>query len=213
MPKAGQAQDEAMDEILASIRRIIQDEDVRKSSVRAAATTRAGANPDEPAGAPAGNVSRLVFGDADEVEIVESNEPKAGARAPEDGNVVELAIAQAMESAGTDLEADDASAETPVRRSDAGPRRPVEARPVPPTAAPARVPPAQPLMSPRADAAVAGAFQHLSASMLAGSARTIDELVEDMLRPMLRNWLDTNLPPLVERLVREEIERVSRGRR
>jgi cell pole-organizing protein PopZ len=29
---------------------------------------------------------------------------------------------------------------------------------------------------------------------------------------MLRNWLDTNLPPLVERLVREEIERVSRGR-
>jgi cell pole-organizing protein PopZ len=33
-----------------------------------------------------------------------------------------------------------------------------------------------------------------------------------MLRPMLKDWLDENLPPLVERLVREEIERVSRRR-
>ena len=49
--------------------------------------------------------------------------------------------------------------------------------------------------------------------MLSRSGRMVDELVEDMLRPLLRNWLDDNLPPLVERLVREEIERVSRGRR
>jgi cell pole-organizing protein PopZ len=34
-----------------------------------------------------------------------------------------------------------------------------------------------------------------------------------MLRPMLKTWLDNNLPPMVERMVREEIERVSRGRR
>jgi cell pole-organizing protein PopZ len=33
-----------------------------------------------------------------------------------------------------------------------------------------------------------------------------------MLRPMLKVWLDDNLPGLVERLVRAEIERVSRGR-
>jgi cell pole-organizing protein PopZ len=68
-------------------------------------------------------------------------------------------------------------------------------------------------MSPRSDAAVASAFQQLTTKMLAGSTRNMEELVEEMLRPMLRNWLDTNLPPLVERLVREEIERVSRGRR
>jgi hypothetical protein len=42
--------------------------------------------------------------------------------------------------------------------------------------------------------------------------RSIEELVQDMLRPMLKNWLDDNLPSLVERLVRAEIERVSRGR-
>jgi cell pole-organizing protein PopZ len=34
-----------------------------------------------------------------------------------------------------------------------------------------------------------------------------------MLRPMLSDWLDDNLPKLVERLVREEIERVARGPR
>jgi cell pole-organizing protein PopZ len=68
-------------------------------------------------------------------------------------------------------------------------------------------------MSPRSDAAVASAFQQLTAKMLAGSTRNMEELAEEMLRPMLRNWLDANLPPLVERLVREEIERVSRGRR
>jgi len=41
---------------------------------------------------------------------------------------------------------------------------------------------------------------------------TKGELVRDMLRPMLKVWLDDNLPPLVERLVRNEIERVARGR-
>jgi cell pole-organizing protein PopZ len=41
----------------------------------------------------------------------------------------------------------------------------------------------------------------------------LDQAVNDLLRPMLKTWLDENLPSLVERLVREEIERVSRGRR
>jgi cell pole-organizing protein PopZ len=69
-----------------------------------------------------------------------------------------------------------------------------------------------PLLSPRADAAVAVAFDELTRTMLSGGTRTIDGIVEDLLRPMLKGWLNANLPPLVERLVREEIERVSRGR-
>ena len=40
----------------------------------------------------------------------------------------------------------------------------------------------------------------------------IRAIAQDMLRPMLKGWLDDNLPNLVERLVRDEIERVSRGR-
>jgi cell pole-organizing protein PopZ len=38
------------------------------------------------------------------------------------------------------------------------------------------------------------------------------DLVKEMLRPMLKGWLDDNLPSMVERIVRAEIERVSRGR-
>jgi len=47
---------------------------------------------------------------------------------------------------------------------------------------------------------------------VAHGARSIEDLVQDMLRPMLKDWLEDNLPSLVERLVRAEIERVSRGR-
>ena len=58
---------------------------------------------------------------------------------------------------------------------------------------------------------VAAAFGELDAAIAAGQRRSFDEIAEEMLRPMLTQWLDDNLPTLVERLVREEIERVSRG--
>jgi cell pole-organizing protein PopZ len=58
---------------------------------------------------------------------------------------------------------------------------------------------------------VAAAFGELSDAFASRSKKTFDEMAEDMLRPMLQDWLDNNLPTLVERLVREEIERVARG--
>jgi uncharacterized protein len=58
---------------------------------------------------------------------------------------------------------------------------------------------------------VAAAFGELSEAFAARSRKTFDEMAEQMLRPMLQDWLDNNLPTLVERLVREEIERVARG--
>ena len=70
----------------------------------------------------------------------------------------------------------------------------------------------QPLLSNTASAAVDNAFTSLAHTVLSQNARTLDDLVKDMLRPMLKAWLDDNLPGLVERLVRAEIERVSRGR-
>jgi cell pole-organizing protein PopZ len=42
--------------------------------------------------------------------------------------------------------------------------------------------------------------------------QTLDDLMKDLLRPMLKSWLDDNLPNMVERIVKAEIERVSRGR-
>lgn len=88
--------------------------------------------------------------------------------------------------------------------------------PPPPAPAPAAAPApprADTLLSSTADATVAGAFNMLSSTVLSNNPRTLEDLVSEMLRPMLKAWLDDNLPPLVERLVRAEIERVSRGGR
>ena len=68
------------------------------------------------------------------------------------------------------------------------------------------------LISSEASAAVDSAFNALAQTVLVQNARTLEDLVREMLRPMLKTWLDDNLPGLVERLVRAEIERVSRGR-
>jgi uncharacterized protein len=69
------------------------------------------------------------------------------------------------------------------------------------------------LLSARADASVSEAFTRLGATMAKSSPKTMEDIVKEMLRPMLKAWLDDNLPPLVERLVEAEIERVARGKR
>lgn len=69
------------------------------------------------------------------------------------------------------------------------------------------------LVSPAVSERVAQSFGALAEAMDAGPRRSFDEIAEEMLRPMLQDWLEDNLPTLVERLVREEIERVARGPR
>jgi cell pole-organizing protein PopZ len=83
--------------------------------------------------------------------------------------------------------------------------------PGPPPAQPGRSPETRPLMSAVTSAAVDSAFNSLAHTVLVQNGRTLEDLVREMLRPMLKTWLDDNLPNLVERLVRAEIERVSRG--
>src|SRR3984957_9286698 len=72
---------------------------------------------------------------------------------------------------------------------------------------------AEPLLSPEADEAVALSFGALSANLEVRSAALADSMVRDMLRPMVKEWLDDNLPAMVERLVRDEIQRIARGRK
>lgn len=67
------------------------------------------------------------------------------------------------------------------------------------------------IISEQAGRQVAAAFGELSEVFAASRKRSFDEMAEEMIRPMLREWMDNNLPVLVERLVREEIERVARG--
>ena len=72
--------------------------------------------------------------------------------------------------------------------------------------------PAQQILSRSTVSAVESAFNSLANTVLSNNARTLEDLVKEMLRPMLKSWLDDNLPGLVERIVKAEIERVSRGR-
>jgi cell pole-organizing protein PopZ len=74
-------------------------------------------------------------------------------------------------------------------------------------------PSAETLVSTEAMATMGSAFHKLSHTVLTQNARTLEDLVTEMLRPMLKAWLEENLPTMVERLVRAEIERVARGGR
>jgi uncharacterized protein len=71
------------------------------------------------------------------------------------------------------------------------------------------------LVAPETAAAAASSMGSLMRTLAAGRATqvysggpTLEDIVRAELRPLLKEWLDTNLPPLVERLVRAEIERV-----
>jgi cell pole-organizing protein PopZ len=80
-------------------------------------------------------------------------------------------------------------------------------------AAPVRKPADDRLLSPTSTAADSAAFNSLASTVLSENARTLEDIVKEMMRPMLREWLEQNLPSLVERVVRAEIERVARGGR
>ncbi len=71
------------------------------------------------------------------------------------------------------------------------------------------------MMSGDASQAVQAAFSRLADTVLARATgeRSIEDLTRELLRGMLKQWLDDHLPALVERLVREEIERVARNGR
>jgi cell pole-organizing protein PopZ len=192
----------SMEEILASIRRIIADDDARPTQKPAPAPLP------EPVAAPAAQ--------QDDIDSLFDADPPA-----EPEGVLELTEAMAAPSepiGNTDLDFIDA--ELPAEASEDEPPEPdmpspaYAAAPEPPRYA-APPPPRREdrLLSTATDGAISAAFGSLTHTILSQNARTLDDLVQDMLRPMLKAWLDDNLPTLVERLVRSEIERVSRGGR
>jgi len=67
------------------------------------------------------------------------------------------------------------------------------------------------LLEPATDAAVASAFAQLGTLGISDKDATVESMIREMLRPMLKGWLDENLPTVVENMVRKEIERLSRG--
>ncbi|MCB1495006.1 MAG: DUF2497 domain-containing protein [Bauldia sp.] len=232
MTKSGQAQDEAMDAILASIRSMMSDGE-ESPAPAAASTDPIPVNNVTPMFSPptATAMAMPSVQPREEPAIEVEDAPPAGELSePRRDTAVERAMARAMEEARAEIRRDETAVgeSRPDRREE--PVRPASVAVVEETGEvgepavepfPASLPPEiamrdaapQPLLSSAADAAVSGSFHELATSVLSGSGRTIDDLVEDLLRPMLRDWLDDNLPSMVERLVREEIERVARGRR
>lgn len=68
----------------------------------------------------------------------------------------------------------------------------------------------QPIVSEHSERKIALAFSELNEAYEASRRQSLADAAEEMLRPMLREWIDENLPQMVERLVREEIERIAR---
>ena len=192
-----------MEEILASIRRIISDDDAAKPAPAAAKPAP------EPAPAAATTVVKNSGDDIDAMlatfDAAEDDEPDDGppakAQAPADVFELTESMHAGAVSNGVDRSADGAFDKPPE------PERPRSLE------APRTMPmPDRTLLSPRTTAAVDTAFNSLAHTVLMQNSRTLEDLVREMLKPLLKAWLDDNLPNIVERLVRAEIERVSRGR-
>lgn len=166
-----------MEEILASIRRIISEDDA----------------PAEPAAeaAPAPAPEPEAFDD----DILELTDPMA----PEPAFGAEPELPP-LESVG---DIDVYSPPTP------------EPEPVytPPPPVFDRDEMAETLVGATASSAAASAFGSLSSALLMPKdARTLEDVVRELLRPLLKEWLDQNLPRIVETKVEEEVQRIARGR-
>jgi cell pole-organizing protein PopZ len=227
-----------MEEILASIRRIIADDEAKPSAAEKPASALAAAKPavmkdippsaiapapkpappaPKPAPAPPPPAPEpVVSNNQDDIDAMlaslDAATPEADIRPaqPEpEADVFELTDEMALPEpapAATTFSKVEPQDDIEFTEAKASRRQPAYEPPFE-SAAPAR-----PILSHSTVSAVESAFHSLANTVLSNNARTLEDLVKEMLRPMLKSWLDDNLPGLVERIVKAEIERVSRGR-
>lgn len=185
----GKAQQEpTMEEILASIRRIISEDEQQQAAEKPAANGSAPAA----APAPADDVLELteVVNDDGSVSSLKKAEPPAEPE-PEPEPFPEPSFEPEPEAPAF------ARAEASAPEGDGGSSE-------------------FDLLSERAASSAAASFADLLGSVsgarsmhLGNGAKTLEDLVKELLRPMLKDWLDRNLPPLVERLVAREIAKIA----
>src|SRR5262245_1373119 len=214
-PDSGQS----MEDILASIRRIIAEgEQDAKGGTPAASAPAAEAKAPAKAEAPKNEVfelTQIVQDDGSIVNVGEALPPKEPAVA----EIKAEAKAKTEPAPSPAVESKPAAVETPAAKAPVAP-----APSVPP--APAMTAPATP-SPPPVDTKVESAMAALSRLMdlskpappdalaeempeRSDSSLTVEDLVRDAVRPLLRQWLDANLPPLVERLVREAVDKIAK---
>src|SRR5579872_1076813 len=168
-------QEPTMEEILASIRRIISEDEPQGESAPAAAAPEPVA---EAAPAP----------EPEAEEVLELNEPLPEPT-PEP-----VALAE----------------------PEPEPAPPViepEPEPFPEPVAAAPLPDDEPLVSDPTANETASAFGHLARSIaMPREGRSLEDVVRELLNPLLKAWLDENLPAIVQAKVDEEVERIARRR-
>ena len=211
-----------MEEILASIRRIIADDDASKTAPRPAEPAAAAAAP-APAARPAPPPPTPPRMAPPEPSLDEAADPEPMAEVEDQASDIldlteQMAAPAPAPKPAPQFRTIDGSFD--VSYEEEKPAPPMPAHQMPEAHAPSPSEDDQyrgdarsnQLLSNVTSAAVNSAFNTLAQTVLVQNARTLEDLVREMLRPMLKAWLDDNLPGMVERLVRAEIERVSRGR-
>jgi uncharacterized protein len=233
MTQSAKAQEPSMEEILASIRRIIADDDSSKIPPKPSEAAKPVAGPPPPPTAdkpqprpaappppppPSPPKAAITQQEVDEIEFVRPGGfAPAEKTEPPSADVLDLTESmRAIPEAPAPASFRTIDGQSDVVFREVVPPRPAEPpapaekpQPAPPQAAPQ---PERALLSATTSAAIDSAFNSLAQTVLIQNACTLEDLVKEMLRPMLKGWLDDNLPGLVERIVRAEIERVSRGR-
>ena len=200
MTQPAKGQEPSMEEILASIRRIIADEEPARDTTEDTTERR---HESVPAAREGGAVPRET---APRPMTPPPRVAPAAAAAPAPPKTDEEIDAMLAHLRGTSRQPPPASWESGPTEAPAAP----EPTPALETRRPALD--ERGLLSAATTAAVDAAFDTLARTAQARGGRTLEEVVSELLRPMLKSWLDENLPEMVERLVRAEIERVSRGR-
>ena len=229
MSQPAKAQEPSMEEILASIRRIIADDDTAKPAAAAppprpaALPPRHPVPPSPPVAAPPRPVEPpppppSVVMDQRGIDAMLAGDDAPPASADDVLDLTEQMAEPAQEETPSfqtiDGQSDVIFTDPPAQPE---PRMVEEPRVAEEPRRQQAAPP-QPamldrtLMSSHTSAAVDSAFQALAQTVLVQNARTLEDLVKEMLRPLLKSWLDDNLPGMVERIVKAEIERVARGR-
>lgn len=81
-----------------------------------------------------------------------------------------------------------------------------------PSPAPVMTPTADTILSPPTASAAAGALARLAGTLRISDTpnQTVEGVVRELLKPMLKEWLDKNLPAIVESRVEAELERIAR---
>ena len=198
-------QEPSMEEILASIRRIISDDD---KEMEAATQQNEGAPEVK---------DELV---EEEVGAMPEPEPESE---PEPEPAPELSAEEIDDDDDDDiLDLTDMEAPDPEPLFEEQAYKEVEPEPVAPPVSPSPPPPSAPtppaanLVSPPQAGEASGSFGRLTEKLnedyselpIGNGAVTLEGLTRELVRPMLKEWLDQHLPMTVERLVREEIERL-----